>query len=758
MAFDLADLNNGDIDLQKIQDFVNSDAPTFTTRFGKVKPTLAGTVAKFEANAVLTQSTQARDVATAIVNRYATTAAALSNGVAAIASVVAGSGGANGTFDLAFTGGAGSGAAGKFIVVGGAVTQVLLTAKGSGYTSAPTVSFAASSGLAGASATAVISINVPAGQFFSTPSPVPGEAALIWQNVAGVAVLSPSGVPSTAAFNSVQSSVTAQQGAVITIGSLAVGWKDPADFVGMPYRNDFNVKFYCDGLRVYPMMPDDTAITRPEWRRGGLRVRHPVDGLYYVSISLARRYDPTLQGASFVTRYVDNVSGNDTTGDGQSWATAFRTVEKVEAVMNADGVNNVYQCFVRSATFIGGNGAGWTNATHNINASKQLKVVGVGQTKPWWLPGMRNSFTKASFAWADMGNGIWRSTAGANAASRRTKVVFDLSVLDANGMPTPSESLAGPYADEAAILAAMAGKPTFHTTASEALYVKLASGAEPDPGLNFAYNELGVVNLFAIEEGGRLMIENIRACHNAGTASNSTLFSFRPKTYTQGASEPNVQHNNRVVLKDCEIYGSSGNGYSFLSISRAIVEDCKDGFCWLDGVNSHSLYSYPANSSSTDEGLYQHTWVDGHLSLFHGPNGFSGQPGVNASSNCYTDHDRGRGTILNSRGGFSNGSAFALVGGAKWLALNTNIFEPKYVVPAVDTYQAAYLSSGVAAGVPSDGSEIWLIDCTGNVRRGNGTTFYAGAGSKVIAAEYRGKKTKQLIGTGTVLDGDGNAV
>lgn len=63
-----------------------------------------------------------------------------------------GSGGANGTFALAFTGGTGTGAAGTFTVTGGAVTAIALTNRGV-YTVAPTLSFAASSGLTSAAAT-----------------------------------------------------------------------------------------------------------------------------------------------------------------------------------------------------------------------------------------------------------------------------------------------------------------------------------------------------------------------------------------------------------------------------------------------------------------------------------------------------------------------------------------------------------------------------------------------------------------------------
>lgn len=67
------------------------------------------------------------------------------------AAITPGTGGTNGTFALAFTGGTGSGAAGTFTVSGGQLTAVNITNPGN-YTAAPTLSFAASSGLTGAAA------------------------------------------------------------------------------------------------------------------------------------------------------------------------------------------------------------------------------------------------------------------------------------------------------------------------------------------------------------------------------------------------------------------------------------------------------------------------------------------------------------------------------------------------------------------------------------------------------------------------------
>lgn len=95
-------------------------------------------------------------------------------GVLSTTSLVGGSGGATGTFSVAFSGGGGSGAAASFTVAGGAVTSITITSKGTGYTSAPTMSFAASAGLIGASATAVIG---PPGAYFISGTTIYGHAS-----------------------------------------------------------------------------------------------------------------------------------------------------------------------------------------------------------------------------------------------------------------------------------------------------------------------------------------------------------------------------------------------------------------------------------------------------------------------------------------------------------------------------------------------------------------------------------------------------
>lgn len=74
-------------------------------------------------------------------------------GITGVKIVAGGTGGTNGAQVVTFTGGGGSGAAATATIAGGIVTTIAMTATGSGYTSAPTVSVAnaggAFSGVAG---------------------------------------------------------------------------------------------------------------------------------------------------------------------------------------------------------------------------------------------------------------------------------------------------------------------------------------------------------------------------------------------------------------------------------------------------------------------------------------------------------------------------------------------------------------------------------------------------------------------------------
>ena len=155
-----------------------------------------------EAASSATAASLSAAAAQALANGYLFDSAAegVSQGVLSLTITGAGTGGANGQFALAFSGGSGSLAAGTFTVSGGAVTAVNLTKRGKSYTGAPTVSVAASTGLSGATVTAAIgNYAVPNGEYYL----VKGSGntwATLYKNVGGVATSQSLSFPSLSAL------------------------------------------------------------------------------------------------------------------------------------------------------------------------------------------------------------------------------------------------------------------------------------------------------------------------------------------------------------------------------------------------------------------------------------------------------------------------------------------------------------------------------------------------------------------------------
>jgi len=80
----------------------------------------------------------------------------ITSGVTGSTNLVVGSGYTNGTYNLIITGGGGSGCTGTFTISGGVLSSISILSAGTGYTSAPTFSFANAPNGTGAGATAVI--------------------------------------------------------------------------------------------------------------------------------------------------------------------------------------------------------------------------------------------------------------------------------------------------------------------------------------------------------------------------------------------------------------------------------------------------------------------------------------------------------------------------------------------------------------------------------------------------------------------------
>lgn len=109
-------------------------------------------------------------------------------GATGVGTITGGSGGTDGTFALAFTGGNfGANPSGTFTVASGAVTAITITGPGvyiGASLSAPTLDFSASTGLTGASAALTIDYLVTAGRYYWAQS-ADGQYNELYQNVAG---------------------------------------------------------------------------------------------------------------------------------------------------------------------------------------------------------------------------------------------------------------------------------------------------------------------------------------------------------------------------------------------------------------------------------------------------------------------------------------------------------------------------------------------------------------------------------------------
>jgi hypothetical protein len=182
---------------------------------------------------------------------YASTSDALSNGVALAIVTAGGSGGTNGTFALTFSGGGGTGAAGTFLVIAGALESIAITNPGTGYTTAPTLSFAASMGLTGATATAVLAPRCPVGTYFSVPVTGSTDSLILYRVDTGPVATEITRYPSSAIGQRVEdlegSSVfmAGFDPLLRPIRRLELFGADPSKIYRVRYflRNDFGTRF-----------------------------------------------------------------------------------------------------------------------------------------------------------------------------------------------------------------------------------------------------------------------------------------------------------------------------------------------------------------------------------------------------------------------------------------------------------------------------------------------------------------------------------
>jgi hypothetical protein len=100
-----------------------------------------------------------------------------------------GSGGTNGEYAVAFSGGNGTNAAATFTVAAGSLSQIVITNVGSGYTSVPTMGGFGAAGLTGASAIAVLTATLVFNAISTATAVATGNAGwarIVNQNSTGI--------------------------------------------------------------------------------------------------------------------------------------------------------------------------------------------------------------------------------------------------------------------------------------------------------------------------------------------------------------------------------------------------------------------------------------------------------------------------------------------------------------------------------------------------------------------------------------------
>lgn len=549
----------------------------------------------------------------------------------------------------------------------------------------------------------------------------------------------------------VSSRIEAQRKKLAAIG-FPVGIVRLPDYGFTDYENAYNVRFYSDGSLIWPMVKVD-ASWREEWASGGLTYRDPADASLWRSVLLSRRFDPTRQGAAFVTRYVRYSNGIDSTtgSQGQSADTPWKRLGY--AINTALASGQLTRIVVKD------NWLGSDSLPPTITITASISIVcdpDNGSGRAWWS-NMRETYTQTVFNWQDKGSGIWlcaEPNGTINQAVKATPSMFDLGTLDEDTAPTPMRPLTGTFANEAAILAALAPGQWYNdTTASPPkLYVRRYDGAKPNPGVNWSYVEGAFKQRVNVADG---VVAHFSRLAVLSTSSNGDggpqgFYGVATSVTVPG---PRVEKTGQLWLEHPQVYGASGNAILYYDIARGGPDFLLSKHNRDDAFGNHTFYVY-SNVNTGDrtlEGRHIHNWCFAALGADHGENGFINQPALGGSSNLVTEHDQCRMTSLNCVGTTFNGALFATVSGAKSWHINAFGSDPTIADTTAVPKSIFWCDGQSAAGVTA---QMNVLGGSGQVAP-DGKVFAVTTGGAIRVAAFRGPITKKLT-SGTITDPAGN--
>jgi hypothetical protein len=368
-------------------------------------------------------------------------------------------------------------------------------------------------------------------------------------------------------------------------------------------------------------------------------------------------------------RYV-NKSGSDTTGDGTSVASAWKTLTKAWTTLNATD---------NACVYVGAGTYGWSDGGFNDTTWGRTgrSLVATGNV-------VLDSYLTCTFA-LSAGQTYTYEAIQANPIN----AVLDYGTLDSNGDPTA-------YVAKSSIaeVEALAGSYYYKNTVTKTLYVHTLENNTPDVDVRPQYSgnfsiKITVSNLTAYMEGIKCYHTAINVVNNA--SPNTGILYFKNCRWM----------HNSTILKV--------NGYT------AYFKGCQwaHSISGIDGLISDVANTVVAKICTIDCTSWDF--------------GVTGD----TTMNCLTNHNGGINVVINGEYSLANGGNIACIGsGAAWLlgvnshdcALGSGINDDNY-----QFQENAWLDTCTSSGSTYDIS----VD-TGHtiyIRNFSGEGHYYGAGT-----------------------------
>ncbi|MCZ7554601.1 MAG: hypothetical protein M5U05_18820 [Anaerolineales bacterium] len=280
-------------------------------------------------------------------------------------------------------------------------------------------------------------------------------------------------------------------------------------------------------------------------------------------------------------------SGNDTTGDGLTWETAWKTVTKAYTALGS--TPNV--CIFIGEGIWGWND-GWSNATQSVTRS----FVGVGNVEidTYYIVNPYSLTTGKMYT--------YESTGLVGPISS----VLDYGHRDSDGIPSL-------YATKTTIddVEATAGS-FYYDTVAKILYVHTLNESAPDANVRSQY--MGSNFLSTNVSGVQLYAENFKVYRTPTSISSSGGITYLNNVHL-GYIGMSFTNNTTAILRDCSWRSSLKMGVAtqedllYGSAAKIIEIDCEGSYSGGSTyIGSNATTNHDAGENVIINGEYHHTY------------------------------------------------------------------------------------------------------------------------------------------------------